>query len=144
MKRDDQLLALRLNRQNEAETRLNKLVRQARDKDREQVPENLRQAAEGDAELAEDDVEMDGADKGLDTRTIVIHPGSQNLRIGLASQILPKTVPMVVARKADKSESEEDGAEPVPKRRKLENDGDKLFDDDVRVRRSSTESGPQH
>ena len=131
LKRDDQLLALRLNRQSEAETRLNKLVKQARDKDREQVPESLRQAAEGDAEAAEEDVEMDRADKGLDARTIVIHPGSQNLRIGLASQILPKTVPMVVARKAEKAESEEDGGEPSPKRRKLENNGDKLLDDDV-------------
>ncbi|EPY53461.1 actin-like protein Arp8 [Schizosaccharomyces cryophilus OY26] len=34
-----------------------------------------------------------------DAKTVVIHVGSQNLRIGLASDHSPKTVPMVVARR---------------------------------------------
>ncbi|KAI9028212.1 hypothetical protein CLU79DRAFT_832623 [Phycomyces nitens] len=33
------------------------------------------------------------------TDTIVIHPGSRNLRIGLASEAFPKTVPHVIARR---------------------------------------------
>ncbi len=56
-----------------------------------------------------------------ESKVIVIHPGSQNLRIGLANDALPKTVPMVIARRSVRSESEEDGGEPIPKRRKLEN-----------------------
>ena len=95
------------------------------------------------------DVDMDIDDEaGLDelggtsgdqdasgSKVIVIHPGSQNLRIGLASDALPKTVPMVVARKWKCSESEEHGAEPLPKRQKLENgaypEPESLFGQDV-------------
>jgi actin-related protein 8 len=54
------------------------------------------------------------------SKLIVIHPGSQNLRIGLGSDALPKTIPMVIARKWKESECEEDGGEPSPKRLKLE------------------------
>ena len=95
------------------------------------------------------DVDMDMDDEaGLDdlgggpgdqdtsgSKVIVIHPGSQNLRIGLASDALPKTVPMVIARKWKFSESEESGAEPLPKRIKLDNgsypEPEKLFGQDV-------------
>ena len=54
------------------------------------------------------------------TKTIVIHIGSQNLRLGLATDALPKTVPMVIARKAKRSEAED--SEPRPKRLKLDDD----------------------
>ena len=50
-------------------------------------------------------------------KTIVIHIGSQNLRIGLATDALPRTVPMVIAKKAERSEAED--SEPKPKRIKL-------------------------
>lgn len=53
------------------------------------------------------------------SKVIVIHLGSQNLRIGLASDALPKTVPMTIARRWKESESEENGGEPSPKRPKL-------------------------
>jgi actin-related protein 8 len=56
-------------------------------------------------------------------KIIVIHPGSQNLRVGLASDALPKTVPMCIARKWKESESEENGGEPAPKRLKMETEG---------------------
>ena len=56
-------------------------------------------------------------------KIIVIHPGSQNLRVGLASDVLPKTVPMCIARKWKESESEENGGEPAPKRLKTEAEG---------------------
>ena len=74
----------------------------------------------------DDDVGMEDAGElltgqdALGSKVIVIHPGSQNLRIGLASDALPKTVPMAIARKWEVSESEEEGGEPSPKRRKTE------------------------
>lgn len=61
------------------------------------------------------------------SKIIVIHLGSQNMRIGLASDPLPKTVPMVVARKAQRSESEEDTDEPRPKKRKVEGQGEQVM-----------------
>ncbi|RMZ76572.1 hypothetical protein DV737_g4782, partial [Chaetothyriales sp. CBS 132003] len=47
--------------------------------------------------------------------------GRPNLRVGLASDALPRTVPMVIARRAAMSESEEGDGEPAPKRVKLDN-----------------------
>lgn len=71
----------------------------------------------------------------LGSKVIVIHPGSQNLRIGLASDALPKTMPMVIAKKWKFSESEEGDGEPKPKRLKLEDGSDiepeKMFGDEV-------------
>ena len=69
------------------------------------------------------------------TKVIVIHPGSQNLRIGLASDALPKTVPMVVARRWKCNESEEAGGESSPKRIKLDDgsyaEPEKMFGPEV-------------
>ncbi|PNS15791.1 hypothetical protein CAC42_4243 [Sphaceloma murrayae] len=120
MKRDDQILALRL--QNEASR--DRMAKKARDKDRA-----LANGAQ-DGTPADPDVDMedaDGADEDADeeafgSKTIVIHPGSQNMRIGLATDALPKSVPMVIARKAQKAESEENDGEPSPKRQKLDSD----------------------
>lgn len=61
---------------------------------------------------AEDEAEADEPS----TKIIVIHPGSQNLRIGLATDALPKTVPMVIAKRSQQCESEENNGEPLPKR----------------------------
>ena len=112
LKRDDQMLANRLLQ----EERRNRLAAQAVAKDR----------ARAQGEDEDGDIDMDD-DAGLEnamvgdfdntgTKVVVIHPGSQNLRIGLASDPLPKTVPMVIARKAERSESEEGGTEAEPKR----------------------------
>jgi len=73
-----------------------------------------------DTDLRSEATEIPGS------KTIVIHPGSQNLRIGLANDPLPKTVPMVIARKAEQSESEADAGEPKPKRRKVESQVDQV------------------
>ncbi|KAF7544543.1 hypothetical protein G7Z17_g9867 [Cylindrodendrum hubeiense] len=102
MKRDDQVLALRL--QNDA-TR-DRLVQHARDRDRA-----LSKTANGELPLPVADLpEEDGAttpSAGLDpSRVIVIHPGSQNLRIGFASDALPKTIPMTLATKFPQTETE--------------------------------------
>lgn len=102
MKRDDQILALRI--QNDA-TR-DRLVQNARDRDR-----FLSKPANGELPLPIPDLaEDDGAPTpsgGVDpSRIIVIHPGSQNLRIGFAGDALPKTIPMTLASRFPRSESE--------------------------------------
>lgn len=88
----------------------------------------------------EDDVGMDesgmlSGQEPLGSKVIVIHPGSQNLRIGLASDALPKTIPMVIAKKWAISESEEGDGEPKPKRLIFEDGTDlepeKMFGDEV-------------
>lgn len=124
LKRDDQALSQRL----QTEENRNRLAKAARDRDRA-LANQIQSPIDGqiiDGQDAADEVvpDEDGRVDVVETpgsKTIVIHPGSQNLRIGLASDPLPKTVPMVVARKAERSESEENAEEPKPKRRKVGN-----------------------
>ncbi len=138
LKRDDQILVLRL--QNE-ETR-NRMTQDARDRDRALAHSNRNEVSLPEADLDMDDdagVEDNGGalsgQDALGSKVIVIHPGSQNLRIGLASDALPKSIPMVIARRWKESECEEDGGEPKPKRAKREDGSDtepeKLFSDEV-------------
>ncbi|ATY63964.1 chromatin remodeling complex subunit (Arp8), putative [Cordyceps militaris CM01] len=111
MKRDDQILALRL--QNDA-TR-DKLVQSARDRDR-----FLSKPANGELSLPVPNLadDEDGAatpSAATDpSRIIVIHPGSQNLRIGFASDALPKTLPTALATKFARTEA--DMFESLPRR----------------------------
>lgn len=116
------------------------MVRKARDKDRALAQDNgvTIEASNGTAAVDEDeDEEMADADEEEPhgSKIIVIHPGSQNLRIGFANDALPKTVPMVVARRWKESESEEDGGEPAPKRVKRDgeepSEPEKKFGDEV-------------
>jgi actin-related protein 8 len=94
MKRDDQVLALRLQ---EDETR-DRLVQSAKDRDR---------ALNGHAGNEPQDEELEeDSDLSDPSRVIVIHPGSQNLRIGFASDALPKTIPTALATKSSRTESE--------------------------------------
>ena len=128
LKRDDQILPLRLLQ----EERRDRITTKAKDRDRE-----LAGAIENDPLNNGVDIDMDdepGLEDGpeplsgqdaLGSKVIVIHPGSQNLRIGLASDALPKTVPMVIARRWHMSESEEFEGEPSPKRRRT-NDGKQM------------------
>ncbi|KPI36532.1 putative actin-related protein 8 [Cyphellophora attinorum] len=121
LKRDEQILAVRT-QQEEAR---GKMVKEARERDRERAGVG-QQGEDGDVEMrGEDDDEEDGEAEGdveMDgTKCIVLHLGSQNLRVGLASNALPKTVPMVIARRAPQAESELGDGEPAPKRVKLEN-----------------------
>ncbi|KAJ5728763.1 uncharacterized protein N7483_003271 [Penicillium malachiteum] len=115
LKRDDQYLAFRLQNE-EART---KMTKSAKDRDRALAMAKT-EPAEGEAE-ADGDANMEDAEETpaetVGSKVIVIHVGSQNLRIGLSSDALPKTVPMVIARKAKTSESE-DQEEPNPKRQK--------------------------
>lgn len=122
LKRDDQLLAFRL--QNE-EAR-NRMAKTAKDRDRALA---LGKQEQGDTEADGDTVMEDAEDaptEAAGSKVIVFHVGSQNLRIGFASDALPKTVPMVIARKSTKNESEDDGIEPRPKRIKFNEDGEEL------------------
>lgn len=102
LKRDDQILAYRL----QQEENRNRMTKQAKDRDRA-LAQGKPVGPDGDVEMDEDPDEVqDEMSKG--TKTIVVHIGSQNLRIGLASDALPKTVPMVIAKKSQNSESEEE------------------------------------
>lgn len=122
LKRDDQVLVLRL--QNE-ENR-NKLARVARDRDRALAQSDHNGVNPPDVDMdadetlaAEEGAESGGDSEAVGSKVIVIHPGSQNLRIGLASDALPKTIPMVVARKTMQKEPETLEDEPKPKRRRI-------------------------
>ncbi|POR38738.1 Putative actin-related protein 8 [Tolypocladium paradoxum] len=102
MKRDDQVLALRL----QSDATRDRLVQSARDRDR-----LLSKSANGELPLPIPDLaEEDGAatpSGGVDpSRIIVIHPGSQNLRIGFAGDALPKTIPTTLATRFPQTESE--------------------------------------
>ncbi|KAK0722728.1 putative actin-related protein [Lasiosphaeria miniovina] len=99
MKRDDQILSLRL----QGEANRDRLVQSAKDRDRALNNTN------GEVPLPLDDLQGDdgpGATFLDPSKIIVIHPGSQNLRIGFASDALPKTIPMVLATKYPQTESE--------------------------------------
>ncbi|OAA58587.1 chromatin remodeling complex subunit [Niveomyces insectorum RCEF 264] len=108
MKRDDQILALRV--QNEANR--DRLVQNAKDRDRAlnqsrgEIPLPLAEPQQGDFPL---NMPTDGMDI---SKIIVIHPGSQYLRIGFSTDVLPKTVPMCLASKFPRTESEEYDALP--------------------------------
>ncbi|EGP89779.1 actin-related protein, ARP8 class [Zymoseptoria tritici IPO323] len=117
LKRDDQVLALRL----QQEERLDRRKKAAVDLDRARA-QNGQEGPfpDADPDLDEDDSMEDVDGENYGSKTIIIHVGSQNLRLGFATDALPKTVPMVIARRADHTEAED--SEPVPKRIKLDED----------------------
>ncbi len=118
LKRDEQFLAVRYPKDEERA----RIVQEARDKDRARalgVPTAEGTTPQATDETAED-AEASFASKTDISKLIVIHPGSQNLRIGLGSDALPKSIPMVIARRWKESEDEEEGGEPSPKRQKIE------------------------
>ncbi|KIW17170.1 hypothetical protein PV08_04361 [Exophiala spinifera] len=117
LKRDEQILAVR-SQQEEAR---NKLIKQHKDRDRA-LAQGKPVGPDGDIDMEEGEDEEEAEDEASSgAKTIVIHLGSQNLRVGLANDALPKTVPMVIARRAPMAESEENDGEPAPKRAKLDN-----------------------
>jgi actin-related protein 8 len=117
MKRDDQILPLRL----QAEANRERMIRTAKDRDRAlartgntDVPAPL----PDDIDFGAEDAGVDSSE-GLDaSKIIVIHQGSQYMRIGLASDALPKTVPMVTGMQWARTESEQH--EPRPRREDFE------------------------
>jgi actin-related protein 8 len=147
LKREDQYLAYRtLQEQNHS-----RLVRDALNNQRSLAQGN-NGAPTADAGMDDDMIEDDAdTQEPHGSKIIVIHPGSQYLRIGLANDALPKTVPMVIARRSDKNESE--GKEPMPKRVKINNEvpaePEKWWGEEVRMNHSHmiallTESSGDH
>jgi actin-related protein 8 len=102
MKRDDQILALRI--QNDA-TR-DRLVQNAKDRDRALARSGNAEVPIIIPELQVDDGPSPATDAMDASKVIVIHPGSQNLRIGFASDALPKTIPSTLATKFPQTEAE--------------------------------------
>ena len=116
------------------------MATKAKDRDREFAQSGVAEMPNADVDMdVDDDVGMDDAtgsgQEALGSKVVVIHPGSQNLRIGLANDPLPKTVPMVIARRWPTSESEEGDEEPKPKRLKTDDGSsskpEKMFGDEV-------------
>lgn len=114
------------------------MAKTAKDRDRALAMAKANDLGLPEADAEDGDTNMEDAEdtatETVGSKVIVIHVGSQNLRIGLASDALPKTVPMVIARKAASSESE-DQEEPCPKRLKLDDgspmDPEKMFGPEV-------------
>ena len=115
MKRDDQVLALRL----QAEESRDRMARVARDKDRTLAGADVDADAD-DTMIGNDDAQDEQNAESNGSKIIVIHPGSQNLRIGFANDVIPKTVPMVVARRTANFNQDADLQEPSPKRHKVD------------------------
>lgn len=121
------------------------MTKTAKDRDRALAmakPSEPEAEAEADGDAAMEDAEETPAETA-GSKVIVIHIGSQNLRIGLASDALPKTVPMVIARKSATNESE-DHEEPNPKRLKRDDgspeEPENLFGPEVRWRNALYEA----
>ncbi|KAI3343922.1 hypothetical protein F4824DRAFT_26227 [Ustulina deusta] len=102
MKRDDQVLALRL----QAEATRDRLVQSAKDRDRALARNGHAEVPLPVADIPPEEAAASSNDGTDPSKVIVIHPGSQNLRIGFASDALPKTIPMTVAAKFPQTESE--------------------------------------
>ncbi|KAI1812068.1 hypothetical protein GGS20DRAFT_559615 [Poronia punctata] len=102
MKRDDQVLALRL----QAEAARDRLVQSAKDRDRALARNGHAEVPLPVADMQPEEAASTPSDGTDPSKVIVIHPGSQNLRIGFASDALPKTIPMAVATKFPQTESE--------------------------------------
>jgi actin-related protein 8 len=121
-------LALRL----QADERLDRRKRAAVDIDRARAHGAAEGVPYGEPDPdqdVDDDEPMDDIDsENYGSKTIILHPGSQNLRLGLATDALPKTVPMVIARKSDHTESEV--SEPRPKRLKTDGPSEEWFGED--------------
>lgn len=116
LKREEQFLAFRA----PAEEATARMVQAARDKDRALAfgapPED---AIKEDEEDNVDDTVI-ASTQADPSKIVIIHAGSQNLRIGFANDALPKSVPMVIARRWKEAECEEDNGEPCPKRQKVD------------------------
>lgn len=89
-------------------------------------------AEENGTDAMDIDQDEEGKEEMLGSKVIVIHLGSQNLRIGLASDALPKTIPSVIARRSEKAEFEEE-EEPYPKRLKLESGSSEEDEEDESI-----------
>ncbi|KAJ9137244.1 Actin-related protein 8 [Pleurostoma richardsiae] len=102
MKRDDQILALRL----QGEANRDRLVQSAKDRDRALAFNQKGEVPLPIADLEPEDASTPTTDALDPSHIIVIHPGSQNLRIGFASDALPKSIPMTLATRFPQTESE--------------------------------------
>ncbi|KAF8250940.1 actin-like ATPase domain-containing protein, partial [Wilcoxina mikolae CBS 423.85] len=128
LKRDDQIMVLR-----EQQEEVLRAQAAALEKGRENPGDPTAMALTGDSmaideQKVPDEVAEEEEVARYGSKIIVIHPGSQNLRLGFASDALPKSIPNVIARRAEKAEFEVE--ERCPKRVKLDADGDVDMVDD--------------
>lgn len=95
LKRDEQILFYR---QQQEEQKKQKLV-----KEQKLLKENT--------ESVEPSKEDDEEEEVAGSKTLIIHPGSRNLRIGLSSQAYPKTVPNAIAHRIIEDDQMEEDVE---------------------------------
>ncbi|PWW73583.1 actin-like ATPase domain-containing protein [Tuber magnatum] len=111
LKREDQIMVFRQQQEDALKAQAALLEKE---KQASMVADPMAMDIDRGAEEGEETAEQEEA---LGSKVVVIHTGSQNMRIGLASDALPKTFPNCIARKADKAEYEEE--ERCPKRMKV-------------------------
>ena len=87
-----------------------------------EIPADAQDAMATDEPTVTEEVAEEQEITRYGSKIIVIHPGSQNLRLGFASDAFPKSIPNVIARRTEKAEFETE--ERSPKRVKLDGDGD--------------------
>lgn len=102
LKKDEQAFILRERRQlrlSKQKSNQSKSTPQINDDEDEELDEDEEDIDDNEEDLDEND--KDGVEKKVRKRygsdVLVLHPGSRYLRIGLASDIYPKTVPFVIA-----------------------------------------------
>lgn len=96
LKKDEQFLILRERRQ--MRLRNQKANKEKNEKERSDTPSNDIDDVDGDLDMDDDldNAPNDSVSKN-GSKTVVIHPGSKNIRIGFATDFYPKTFPFVVA-----------------------------------------------
>ncbi|TGZ77044.1 chromatin remodeling complex subunit [Ascodesmis nigricans] len=127
LKRDDQIMVLREQGEEALRQQAIQLEKQKRVDQMSLDPAAIlsRDAdvdGDGEKEDGDEDENEEEAVERRGAKVIVIHPGSQNLRLGFASDVVPKSMPFVIARRGETPEYLTE--EQSPKRVKLDDDGD--------------------
>lgn len=130
LKKDDQIFILRERKQ----IRLNKVqLKQIKKDQGTPIPGATPNIGADEEDEMEDD-EPEEIDDRLGSKTIVIHPGSRNIRIGLGSDVYPKTFPFVLAIPKDDQTNKEDDDEVDENQQIVQEQGRKLLQRDFKER----------
>ncbi len=134
LKKDDQIFILRERKQ----IRLNKVqMKQGKSvKDQDTPIPGATTPIPGNADEDDemDDDEAEEIDERVGSKTIVIHPGSRNIRIGLGSDVYPKTFPFVLAIPKDDEFNKQNDYELDEEQQSIIDDNRKLLQRDFKER----------
>lgn len=134
LKKDDQIFILRERKQ----IRLNKVqMKQGKSvKDQDTPIPGATTPIPGNADEDDemDDDEAEEIDERVGSKTIVIHPGSRNIRIGLGSDVYPQTFPFVLAIPKDDEFNKQNNYELDEEQQSIIEDNRKLLQRDFKER----------